>query len=392
MRMDKIRCWLWLGQVLGCGLLSGCGSLSYYSQAIQGQWDIWQRSEPIADVLAGVNPETRQALLLSQALSAYAIAELGLPDTDSYQQYADLQRNYVVWNVVAAPELDMTPKEWCFLIVGCLSYRGYFDQADAQAYAQRLRDEGWEVYDYPVTAYSTLGYFADPLLNTMPLDYPLWLAELLFHEIAHQQMYVPDETEFNEAFATVVADIGVKQWLTDLADGHVLFDQLPVATYLSQADVYYRERTAVREITQRIMRSRDLLIRTFKSKLSEAEKRQRKQQLIADLQQWYAAYQAQHPQVTAFRSWFAAPLNTPKLNSVATYYDWVPLLQQLYDACPSLPAFYQLAEQGGSQLPAGAEDEMDSLLLKQQWFTEWLANVPVLIRQQDLPCSLSDQT
>jgi predicted aminopeptidase len=145
------------------------------------------------------------------------VTELKLPDNPSYRRYADLRRNAAVWNVVAAPELSLTLKTWCFPVTGCVGYRGYFDEAAAKAQAAELAAQGLEVSVYPVPAYSTLGWMnwagGDPLLNTF-IHYPEGeLARLLFHELAHQVVYAKDDTMFNESFAVAVERLGGARWL-----------------------------------------------------------------------------------------------------------------------------------------------------------------------------------
>jgi predicted aminopeptidase len=198
---------------------SGCSSVGYYAQAAAGHIDLMNRARPVAAVVADEPLEAvlRERLKLSQQMRDFAVAELALPDNDSYRRYADLQRNAVVWNVVAAPELSLKLKTWCFPVLGCVGYRGYFDRAEADALAAQLKAEGWEASVYGVPAYSTLGWSnwvgGDPLLNTF-IRWPEGeLARLIFHELAHQVAYADDDTTFNESFATAVERLGGARWL-----------------------------------------------------------------------------------------------------------------------------------------------------------------------------------
>ena len=203
-------------------LLSGCSTVGYYWQSVSGHVQMLQAARPVTDVLA--DPDTpatlKSRLEVSQRIRSFAVTALKLPNNASYTRFADLRRSAVVWNVVAAPEFSLTLKTWCFPVAGCVGYRGYFDEAQARLEAARLQNEGLEVNVYGVPAYSTLGKLdwlgnvgADPLLNTF-INYPEGeLARLIFHELAHQVVYAPDDTMFNESFATAVERLGSQRWL-----------------------------------------------------------------------------------------------------------------------------------------------------------------------------------
>ena len=200
-------------------LLTGCAGPRYYWQALSGQLEILYVARPVEEWLAdeSASPALKQRLALAQRIRQFAVTELKLPDNASYQRYADLRRRSVVWNVVAAPEFSLTLETWCFPVAGCVSYRGYFDEAQARAHAQELARAGLEVSVYGVPAYSTLGWLnwagGDPLLNTF-IDYPEGqLARMIFHELAHQVLYAPDDTLFNESFATTVERLGGERWI-----------------------------------------------------------------------------------------------------------------------------------------------------------------------------------
>ncbi len=212
---------------LACGVclaLTGCTNLGYYWQSVNGHVQLMAASRPVPDWLADAQtPQALKArLALSQRIRTFASHELQLPDNPSYRRYADLQRRAVVWNVVAAPPYSLTLKTWCFPVTGCVGYRGYFDEAQAKAEAERIQQtEGLEVSVYGVPAYSTLGWMnwagGDPLLNTF-IHYPEGeLARMIFHELAHQVVYVPDDTVFNESFASAVERLGAQRWLTTKA-------------------------------------------------------------------------------------------------------------------------------------------------------------------------------
>ncbi|MDE2456588.1 MAG: aminopeptidase, partial [Burkholderiales bacterium] len=200
-------------------LASGCSTAGYYAQALGGHLAVLRKSRPVSEWLA--DPATpaplRARLELAERMRDYAVTALGLPDNASYRRYADLGRSAVVWNVVAAPELSLTLETWCFPVMGCVGYRGYYDKAAAEALGAELKAQGWEVEVYGVPAYSTLGWSnwlgGDPLLNTF-IDWPDGeLARLIFHELAHQVVYVKGDSTFNESFAVSVEQEGVKRWL-----------------------------------------------------------------------------------------------------------------------------------------------------------------------------------
>ena len=218
----------WLALLVCFGLLGGCADTGYYLQSVQGHVALMRAAKPVDDWLADsqTSPELKARLALSQKIRRFAVTDLGLPDNASYHRYADLQRRAVVWNVVAAPDLSLTLKTWCFPVMGCVGYRGYFDEAQARALAAELSAQGLEVSVYGVPAYSTLGWMnwagGDPLLNTF-IHYPEGeLARLIFHELAHQVVYAKDDTTFNESFATAVERLGGARWLQSQASAQGL--------------------------------------------------------------------------------------------------------------------------------------------------------------------------
>ncbi len=211
------QAWLW--PLLALPLLSGCSTLGYYWQSVSGHVALMQAARPVAELLAdpATNARLKERLALAQQIRRFAAHELALPDNASYQRYADLHRPAAVWNVSAAPELSLKPVRWCFPVAGCVNYKGFFDEDEAQAEASRLRAQGLEVSVYPVPAYSTLGWLnwagGDPLLNTFIGGPDAELARLIFHELAHQVVYASGDTAFNESFATAVENLGLRRWL-----------------------------------------------------------------------------------------------------------------------------------------------------------------------------------
>lgn len=322
--------------------LSGCADLAYYRQAAAGQWAIWQARQPVADIVAdSATPATlRQRLATAQAIRAFASAELALPDNGSYQHYADLQRPWVVKNVFAAPELSLEPRHWCFLLVGCLGYRGYFVPEAAQELAEALRAGGDDVYVADISAYSTLGWFDDPLLNTF-IQWPDGrLAELLFHELAHQRLYVANDTAFNEAYATAVGRLGAERWL----------ERQGTARQREEYVVDVRRREQFLQLT---MAARAQLAALYASPRSEAEKRAGKQHILAELRARYQALKQGWNGYGGYDRWFAQDLNNAKLAGVSTYHRQVPAFLALFEReGQNFAAFHRAAETIGRLPPA----------------------------------------
>jgi len=304
----------------------GCSTLDYYQHSIHGHFSLLGSARPVADWLA--DPDTpaplRERLVLTEAVRDFAVQALKLPDNASYRRYADLKRPAAVWNVVAAPELDLMLKTWCFPIVGCVGYRGYFDQPAAEAQAAALRAEGYEVAVYPVPAYSTLGripgaYFSDPLLSTF-IRYPEGdLARLIFHELAHQVAYAPGDTVFNESFATAVERIGVRRWL---------------ATHASErARVEYERLESRREDFRKLtLKTRQALEAIFRSNRSEADKRVAKVEAMAAMRTEYAALKAgPWGGFAGYDPWFERA-NNAALGVLGAYYEQVPQFEALFRA------------------------------------------------------------
>jgi len=201
-------------------VLGGC----YYLQAAAGQWEVLHNREDIADVIEDTStpPDLARRLRLVVEARRFAVTELDLPDNDSYRSYSDIGREFVVWNVFAAPEFSIRPKQWCFPVAGCVSYRGYFDRDAAMREAERLGRRGFDVAVGGVAAYSTLGRFDDPVLSSMMRWDDVQLVAVLFHELAHQRLYVKGDSAFNESFATAVEEFGVERWVA----GHGSSDDL----------------------------------------------------------------------------------------------------------------------------------------------------------------------
>lgn len=323
--------WRWaLASGLGVAVLlavAGCQSLGYYAQSVGGHVALMNAAKPVDDWLAdpATPPPLHARLQLAQQIRDYASRELLLPDNASYRSHADLQRRAAVWNVAAAPADSLALKTWCFVVLGCVSYRGYFDEAEAQALGQRLRDEGWEVDVYPVPAYSTLGWLnwlgGDPLLSTF-IGYPEGnLAGLLFHELAHQQLYIDDDSAFNESFATAVEQLGVRQWL----------QTRPVA--VQQAHEQGQQHREAFRALQRDTRAQLADLYAQRAQLTPAAMQAGKAQAMQAFADAHAALKASwasRGEPDARYDAWVAKANNASFGMQAVYQGWVPAFQRLF--------------------------------------------------------------
>ncbi len=296
--------------------LTGC----YYVHLAAGQLEMNRRREPIADVIA--RPETdatlRRRLGLAAQARDFAMTDLGLPDNGSYRTFADLGRRYATWNLFAAPEFSLEPKRWCFPVAGCVSYRGYFDEALAGREAARLRKRGYDVYVGPSIAYSTLGHLRDPVLNTMLGYGDTELAAFIFHELAHQAVYAPGDSDFNEAFATVVETEGLRRWLAH--------EDRP-----ADLGKFLALRERQHEAAELMVDTRRRLAWLYARMLEPEATREQKAAEFARLREALAA--GGHPATGDY--------NNARLVAIATYERCVPALRAELDRLDNdLPAFY----------------------------------------------------
>ncbi len=330
-------------------MVSGCRTLSFYAQALKGQYQIFAHDQKIEKLIA--DPKTpkglRDRFALVEKLRVFAEKELRLPVDGHYRKYVDLHRPFVLWNVEAAPEFSMQPKTWWYPLVGSLEYRGYFSYAGATNYAGYIRRKGYDVTVGGVEAYSTLGWFKDPLLNTFLFNSDPELAETIFHELAHQRVFARGDTDFNEAFATTVGQEGARRWLK--ATG----DTAGMENYL--AHIRRNE-----EFVHLVLKTRGQLeqlfgdVRTDEGKVkatdarkstSRAELRQAKQRIFSEFKQDFRAQREHWGGDPEFDFWFTHPVNNAHLNSVAAYYDLVPAFESLLTANGGdLEKFYKAAE------------------------------------------------
>lgn len=300
------------------GVLGGCTAGAYYWQAFSGQMEMGRLARPVDEVIAeSTTPaETRRRLEYAKLAREFASRELSLPDNASYRRYADLKRNYVVWNVFAAPALSLKLETHCFPVAGCVPYRGYFSETDANAYAAELRAKGLDVYSGGVPAYSTLGWFSDPLLNTFIRFPELEIARLIFHELAHQVAYAQNDSTFNESFATTVEEEGLRRWMVL----HATPEQK------AQYELYAQRR---RDLMALLRGTRQKLDEAYKQAGSDADKLAAKNAVFDAMRADYASLKAAWGGFTGYDAWLLKDLNNAKLGSISTYTQQVPAFNAL---------------------------------------------------------------
>lgn len=342
--------------LVSAALLNGCASLGYYAQAVGGQLDILARTRPISELLddaptdpgetlhapAPLDPATKARLARVLEIRAFATQVLGLPDNGSYRAYADLGRPVVAWNVIATPEFSLEPREWCFPFAGCVPYRGYFARANAARQADDLRSQGLDVRVAPVTAYSTLGWFRDPVLKSQLRHDDRALAAVMFHELAHQALYVPGDAAFNESFATAVEIEGMRRWLAARNDPAALA-------------AWQRERAAQVAFVARVLDTRAQLASLYASAASDADKRAAKARIFAELRAGYAQHH-DWDETASYATWFAQDLNNAHLAGIGIYHQHLPAFEALLrEAGGDLAGFYRAAGELG-RLPRAERD------------------------------------
>ncbi len=331
----------------------------FYSQAVGGQLEIFQKQKPIEKVLAqpGTPGKLKTKLELILEARRFAEKELGLDPDGHYLRYADLGREHVVWNVHAAPEFSMEPKAWWYPFVGSAKYRGYFTEKDAENYAEKLRRKGYDVYVGGVDAYSKLGWFKDPVLNTFVYDGDTALIETIFHELAHQRLFISGDSDFNEAFATAVGEEGVRRWLATKSDS-------------ATREKYLQSRARKEQFIQLVRQTRDRLEALYnqaaadnKPGLSDVELRDQKRRIIAGMRETYEKLKAEWNGFAGYDHWFEGPLNNAQLNTVSLYYDLVPAFRSLLTQHDGdLERFYDAVEAFGKMKKDQRHDALKALM------------------------------
>ncbi|ALK99215.1 aminopeptidase [Massilia sp. WF1] len=317
------------------GLLASCSTLNYYTQAAQGQLELLSDARPIDDWIADPGTSTKLRLRLETArqIRRFAVSEMALPDNNSYKNYTSLKRKYVLWNVVATPELSLKPLQWCFPVAGCVNYRGYYSKEAAESYARELKNEGDDVEVGGVPAYSTLGWFSDPLISTF-INYPdAELARMIFHELAHQIVYAQGDSQFNESFASTVEEVGVERWMDRFGNQ-------------AMRDSYARYKSRKHDFLVLLLKYRKALEQNYALvDRSDSEKRAVKARLFQELKDEYQVLKGNWGGYAGYDRFFEQPLSNAHLASIATYEDFVPAFQAMLRRDGSFPRFYKSVRQ-----------------------------------------------
>jgi len=303
----------------GGAIISACSALDYHRHALSGQFEIWRKQVPVTQFLEEneLSVETRDKLTYAIQARDFAFSRLALPDNGSYRDYVRLNRDFVVWNVFATPQLSLDPIQFCYPLFGCFSYRGFFSEDRADRYAKKLRQEGHDVFIGGVAAYSTLGWFDDPLLSSIIERDKTSIAEIIFHELAHEQIYVKDDTSFNESFAMAVASAGLRLWIP-LQGGDLSEFKL--------------QQNREKQFIGLLLHSKGQLKENYESDLTDSEKLSGKKNIILSLKEEYKLLKDSWQGDPSYDRWIQTGLNNAKMASVSTYHDHVIAFTSIFDA------------------------------------------------------------
>lgn len=312
-------------------LISGCSTVNYYAQSIQGQFEIIQKRQDINPLLSSrkLSNSLRNRLETVLELREFSTAQLGLPNNNSYLSYADLERDYVIWNIFATEEFSLSPIKWCYLVVGCLGYRGYFSETEAKQHAMKLKEQGYDIYLGGVSAYSTLGWFDDPVLNTMLRWSDIQLATVMFHELAHQQLYIKNDTQFNESYAEAIATIGVTKWLEKSTDNKLLSE-------------YVQSQSQEKQFISLVMKYKTVLDELYRSETDKRQMLIQKEVIFKQMQNEYKILR-RHWKKDRYAHWFSTGLNNAKLAAIVTYQQYTSSFINIFNKLDrDLERFYSL--------------------------------------------------
>jgi predicted aminopeptidase len=352
-RRGRRRRWPIVVAVLaGVVTLAACATfetVDYYWQGAAGQIELLANSQPIPDVIGKSDAALAARLKRIHEIREFASRELGLPNNGSYTRYTDLGRAYVTWNVFATPELSLKPRQWCFPIAGCVNYRGYFREAQAAGESKRLKAAGDDVYVGGVPAYSTLGWFDDPVLSSFVSWPETEIARLIFHELAHQLIYVKSDSAFNESYATTVEEAGLARWLASRHD--------------SQLDKLAARADHMRAIFRDLVRTtRTKLSEIYGSNASDDDKRRAKLEIVAAMKAAYESAKQGDPALSGYDRWFAQQPNNAALAAVGLYTDRVPAFRELlHEANDDLATFYQRVRELAARPKRQRDAALDAL-------------------------------
>ena len=336
----------------GVVTLAACATfetVDYYWQGAAGQIELLANSQPIPDVIGKSDAALAARLKRIHEIREFASRELGLPNNGSYTRYTDLGRAYVTWNVFATPELSLKPRQWCFPIAGCVNYRGYFREAQAAGESKRLKAAGDDVYVGGVPAYSTLGWFDDPVLSSFVSWPETEIARLIFHELAHQLIYVKSDSAFNESYATTVEEAGLARWLASRHD--------------SQLDKLAARADHMRAVFRDLVRTtRTKLAEIYASDASDDDKRRAKHDIVAAMKAAYESAKQGDPALSGYDRWFAQQPNNAALAAVGLYTDRVPAFRELlHEANDDLSTFYQRVRELAARPKRQRDAALDAL-------------------------------
>lgn len=337
---------------LALALIAGSAHFKYYLQAGYGQLLIISNAHPIDAYLAdpSVDVSLKVRLAKVKRIRDFAIRELELPDSDSFTTYVDIKRPYVAWNVIATPELSLRPVEWCFPIAGCASYRGYFNKNDALAFARSMQKAGYDVHVTEVPAYSTLGWFSDPVMSSFINYSEAQLARLIFHELAHQVLYVKGDSQFNESFAVAIEEEGVERWIAMHGDEKMRLTLMA-------------NNKRKKEFLALLAKYQKRLADNYASDATVEMKRAEKARILTALQDEFRTVKVGWNGYTGYDGWFARQLNNAHIASIATYHSFVPGFRTLMKDQANFQAFYATARSLAA-LPQGLRREQLSGLEK----------------------------
>ena len=333
--------------------ITGCSTVGYYSQALSGQVDVLSRRESIEMLVDDpkTNEELRHRLANIVKAREFAVNTLHLPDSASFTSYADVGRPFVIWNVFATPELSLKQKQWCHIFIGCFSYRSYFSEDGARTYADELEQEGYDVYVGGVAAYSTLGWFEDPVYNTMMRYSDTEMAGILFHELAHEVIYVDDDTAFNESFAMAVQLEGTRKWLEHINEPEAF-------------KAYKQDQQRDEEFVSYIMQYRKQLEKMYALDISDEARRKGKTEIFKALRENYKQLKASWNGYKGYDNWFKRKLNNATLAPIGTYHHYVPaFVALLKKQGGNFTRFYEAANEI-ARMPKKKREQTMKLLVK----------------------------
>jgi len=334
-------------------LLNACSDFGYYWHTSTGHIALMNQRVYIDNILEDpdLDPKFRERLLLVKAIRVFSVETLALPESGSYNNYVQLDRAYALQNLFAAAEFSTDLYLWCYPIVGCAGYRGYYDAEMLASYVEQLKAQNFDTYVGNVPAYSTLGWFDDPVLSSFIYWPDYRLAGLLFHELSHQRIYIKNDTQFNESLAVAVQQAGTELWLKTSQHGQ-------------QLEEYRRWIEYQGEVITLIKETRETLAELYRSDDDEVSMREQKQLILAGSRDNYAALALRLNYRDGFANWFAGNLNNARLGSVSAYHAQTPaflaiLKAQNYD----FEAFFKTVE-SISKLDKSARDGCLALWLE----------------------------